>query len=265
MKMAFDIAQGSPFLLHALLAFSACHLSHMHPTSSKYQHLAVDLQTRAVTLFNISGPEITPENCVPMLLFSTIMGQHLFADLLRPRDFNGLGSFIQRFGNCLALQKGISVIFLSARPVLMASPIEKVLTAGIEAQRREPTGNDCAELATLIRDSPNLTSAEKDAFVHAMCILQLGFDDISREPHVPTNLCYKLVVGMKPELRLSLEKMQPEALVFLAYYGLLLHYCRKAWLVGTAGAYIIGMVIDYLGSDWASWLEYPRKRMLEDC
>ena len=92
MSTAFQIAEAFPFLLYELLAFSACHLSHLYPASSKYRHLAVDLQTRAVALFNMSGPDITPENCVAMLLFSTIMGQHLFADLLRPRDFNGLAS-----------------------------------------------------------------------------------------------------------------------------------------------------------------------------
>ncbi|KAK0390554.1 hypothetical protein NLU13_0058 [Sarocladium strictum] len=262
MRLAFDIAHQYPYLLHELLAFSACHLAAYHPNVSRYHHLAFDLQTRAVALFNASGQDITPENCVPVLLFSTIIGQHLFADSLRPRDFAGLGSFIQRFTHCLAVQRGIGIIYQAAAPVLMASPLERYLTAGIEAQLQEPIGNDCAELSAMIYDSPRLTAADKEACIRATVILQLGFDAMALRPDEPTHLCFKWVIGVQPALKVLLQTMQPDAMVLLAYYGLLLHMCRNAWPVGTAGAYVIGMVTEHLGRDYP-WLAYPRRRMAE--
>lgn len=262
LKLAFDIAHQFPYLLHELLAFSACHLATRYPHIPRYHSLASDLQTRAVALFNASGQDITPDNCVAVLLFSTIVGQHLFADSLRPRDFAGLPAFIQRFTHCLAVQRGIFTIYQAASPVLLASPLEKFLTAGIESQRVEPVGSDCAELTAMIYESPRLTPTDKEACIRASVILQLGFDAIALAPEEPTHLCFKWVIGVRPALKALLEAMQPDAMVILAYYGLLLHMNRGAWPVGTAGAYIIGMVTDFLGRD-CPWLAYPRRRMAE--
>jgi hypothetical protein len=263
MRLAFDIAHRFPYLLHELLAFSACHLATLHPDVPRYHNLAFDLQTRAVALFNASGQDITPENCVAVLLFSVLLGQHLFADSLRPRDFAGLSSFIQRFTHSLAVQRGIGIIYQAAAPVLMASPLEKYLSAGIESQRKEPVGSDCAELTAMIYESPRLTAADKEACIHATVILQLGFDAMALVPDEPTHLCFKWVIGVRPALRALLEAMQPDAMVVLAYYGLLLHLNRRAWAVGSAGAYIIGMVTQHLGRD-CPWLAYPRQRMAEN-
>ena len=58
-----------------------------------------------------------------------------------------------------------------------------------------------------------------------------------------------------------LAAMRPEALVVLAYYALLLHYGRGMWQVGDAGAYILGMIVDYLQPEWRRWLEYPGERI----
>lgn len=50
---------------------------------------------------------------------------------------------------------------------------------------------------------------------------------------------------------------KPEALIIIAYLAPLLHRRRQNWLVGNAGEVLINAILDYLGPDWAVWLQAP--------
>ncbi len=60
-----------------------------------------------------------------------------------------------------------------------------------------------------------------------------------------------------------LARRQPEALVVLAYYAVVLHRAREHWIVRDVGEALIRAVGSYLGRYWADWLDWPC-RMLEE-
>lgn len=86
-SLAFNACLQAPYLFHQVLAFSARHLAFLHPErSASYLHQAIALQTRAVSIFNATSPEVDQSNCVAILLFSSVLGHHILADTLTKRD-----------------------------------------------------------------------------------------------------------------------------------------------------------------------------------
>jgi hypothetical protein len=68
---------------------------------------------------------------------------------------------------------------------------------------------------------------------------------------------------LRPEVTAMLARKQPEALILLSYYAVLLHRGKTLWQVGNAGKYIFDLVAQYLGKEWDQWLRYPRGCMID--
>lgn len=68
-------------------------------------------------------------------------------------------------------------------------------------------------------------------------------------------------VLVSPEYIDLLLQRRPEALVILAHYAILLHYCRDSWMFGDGGRFLIESIRDFLGPDWTEWLEWPIKAL----
>ncbi|KAH7076294.1 hypothetical protein FB567DRAFT_157700 [Paraphoma chrysanthemicola] len=255
-------ALKAPYLMHELLAFSAQHLAFIHPEKSKhYLHQAMVLQTRAVSLFNSSWTHVNDSNCVAVLLFSSVLGHHLLAETLHGRHADGLDGFISRYIQCIEMHRGIYTIATSAWPLLMSSEIEPILTRSANFTSREPTGNDCAELKKLIESTTSLSWEEKLSCQRAIDYLQVGFDAVAETGEAVVHrhqMIYSWTLLVKPELTRLLAKKQPEALVILAYYAVLLHHGRSQWQVGKTGESVFGLIENHLGSAGDDWLRIPR-------
>ena len=107
-----------PFLLHQLLAYSARHLASLHPEhSASYLHQAVALQTRGISLFNDAWTKVNRtvdmNNCVPIILFASILGHHVLADTLVKREPT-LDAFLEHYIQCLITNRGMYDIARSA-------------------------------------------------------------------------------------------------------------------------------------------------------
>ncbi|RDW67570.1 hypothetical protein BP6252_08966 [Coleophoma cylindrospora] len=258
----------SPYLLYQLLAFSARHLAFLHPESSaSYHYQAAALQTRAVSLFNAAWTEVNQSNCVPILLFSTILGHHFLADTLAQRDPGGLEGFITHYIQCVEMHRGIYAIAQTAWPLLMESKLEQILSWSSAFNTRPPKGSHCQRIRELIDSSDTLSETDKEAFRQAIQYLQLGFDVVLAAKEEPGNryqMIFKWTLLAPPEFTGLLAAKRPEVLVLLAYYALLLHHGRSMWQIGDAGVYILGLIVDYLGPGWDYWLEYPRQMIAKD-
>jgi hypothetical protein len=259
-------AQRAPYLMHAILAFSAQHLAYLHPGGSKhYLSQAVSLQTRAITLFNTAWTDVDASNCVAILLFSSILGHHLLAETLTKRDSDDLDAFIERYVQCVNMQRGIYVIAESAWPLLMETELEPILSMSHYFTSRDPVGNECWSLHDLIDGSHCLSDEEEDATRTAIKYMQIGFDasEAEMEPsHNRHQMIYSWTMLLRPDFTTMLVRRQPEALILLAYYAVLLHRGKTLWQVGDAGTYIFKLVAQYLGKGWDQWLGYPRECIL---
>ncbi|KAF4780470.1 Upc2 protein [Colletotrichum scovillei] len=56
-----------------------------------------------------------------------------------------------------------------------------------------------------------------------------------------------------------LDQRRPEALVVLAYWGVLMHKARDCWAFGTAGQNLVRSIAAHLGSYWGELLAWPKE------
>lgn len=259
----------APYLLHQMLAFCARHLAVIHPERSTHHlHQAFGLQTRAVSLFNSTKRHVDVSNCVPILLFSVTLGHHLLADALASRDPGGLDDFLSQYVQCVDMNRSIYNVVISAWPLLVDSELEPVLSWSRRQSGKDPVGNHCDPVLQLIRDSNSLNDTEKDVCREATEYLQVGFDAMVLEKEGEESNRYRMIFQWtmlsSPEFTKLLTAKQPEALILLGYYALLLHYGRNLWQVRDTGAYLLGLIVEHLSPEWHFWLGYPRKMLRYD-
>lgn len=264
-SVVLRIGLQQPYLMHQLLAFSAYHLSVLHPhKSASYAHLAVDLQTRAIALFNTArNTGVDKDNCVPALLFSSVLGHHLLAEMLANREHGNLTSFVDQYVRSLELQRGVSAVAHSSWRLLMQSELEPLLAASMKFTLQSPWGHHCHLLKDLVEASVGLEESEREACRQAIRYLQIGFDAAEAGADV-NQMIFHWGMLSPPTFSELLKAHRFEALVILSYYALLLHRGRTMWQIGDSGPYILGMLADYLGPASQKWIEYPVRMMEKD-
>ncbi|KFY00151.1 hypothetical protein O988_03488 [Pseudogymnoascus sp. VKM F-3808] len=262
-SIALKLSLKSPYLLHQLLAFSARHLAFLHPELSKsYLHQAFTLQTRAVSLFNSAWTEVDQSNCVEVLLFSSILGHHVLTDTLAKRDEGGLVAFMEHYIQCVEVHRGIYTIARTVWPLLMDSELEPILSLTADFTSRQPKGNHCQQIRKLVDSSGGLAGEAKEACRQAIDYLQVGFDAVVADEEtqgVRHQMIFSWTLLVPAELTNLFATKRPEVLVILAYYAVLLHHGRNMWQVGDSGAYILSIIVDYLGPEWDKWLKLPQE------
>ncbi|KXX79199.1 Sterol uptake control protein 2 [Madurella mycetomatis] len=289
-SFALQTAFAHPYLLHALLAFSARHLAALTPPEAtpsqrrrrdEHLHLAVSLQTRAVSLFNATALQggdkaaVDRTNCVAVLLFSSVLGHHLFADTLLARGSlggdgdggEGLDSFLHRYVQCMEMHRGVYAVAAAAWPLLMATEVGPTIRASASFTSRPPAGRDCDGLREVVEGAAGMSWEEREACRRAIRHLQVGFDAVAETERDVTyrfQMIFLWTMLASVEFGRLLSAKRPEALLLLGHYALLLHYGREMWQVGDAGRYVLEMVLGELGPEWHRWLEVPRQTIARD-
>lgn len=272
-SFALNIGLSWPYLLYQLLAFSARHLAYLHPPrSSAYLNRAVALQTRAISLFKtLWTGDIDTSNCTAILLFSSILGHHLLADMLSKRHSKGLEEFLPEYLQCLDLHKGIYTIAKTAWPMLMETELGPILADSSRFTSQTPAlGRHCRSLVELVDP---LGVEERDACREAIRYLQIGLDAMGpserddvevgcRERNVEMTVLWPMLIP--PKFKTLLAAKRPEALILQGHYALLLHYARDMWQVSDAGSYMLRIIADYLGESWNHWLQGPLEVLAQD-
>ncbi len=265
-EMIFKAGLDAPYLMHQVMALSARHLSVVKADRSDfYMHLAVQLQTRAVSMFNETAIEVNESNCMAMLIFSSLLGRHLLIDVLARRD-SDFETFLDKYTECIKLHKGIREIAASAWPYLIETELSPYLAWGRELWHTVPKGSDTDDVQSLISSSTGLDDAEKALCIDAIHQLQIGLDEAT-EPSSGKRgiqMIFNWVVAFRPELTDLLIQRSPEALVVLAFYALLLHHERERWQVRDAGGYLLHAVSRSLGPGWGQWLARPTEKILQN-
>ncbi|KAK3362312.1 hypothetical protein B0T25DRAFT_3238 [Lasiosphaeria hispida] len=268
-RLLYKSALEAPYLLYEMLAVSARRLSVLSPEKSEtYLQLSVSLQTKAVSLFNetVATAAVDNCNCVPMMLFSAILNRHLLANLLARRE-QDLAVFLSHYTEYVGLGGGIKAITHSAWPVLLDSEMKDFLIWAACISRSTPVGNQCDPLRQLLSKAGGLDEPTKGACELAIHFLQVGFDimlakDVQNRRYM---MPFAWSVIVPQDFTDLLEQRRPEALVILAYFGLLLHYSRHLWQIGgDSGSYIVTMIAQYLGPGWEDYISWPLSMIAAD-
>lgn len=265
LTLALSTNLKSPILMHQLLAFSSRHLAYLHPERfTFYDHQAVALQTKAISLFNttFSTRSIDQTNCVPVVLFASILGHHTLTDALAWRHRGGIQPFLHHFVQCISTHRGIHTIATTTWPLLMESSLSPILSLSQAFTSRSPKGQQCTAASSMVLASSTLSAAEKEACLSALRYLQVGFDAATADEGEEQNRHHMVCTWpmlLTPQFTNLLSTLRSEALVVLAHYAEILHYARELWQVRDAGAFILGLILDHLDSTWARWLVRARQ------
>lgn len=258
-------AFSTPYLMHELLAFSARRQSIEFPHDSNAEYWrdqAAVLQTRALGLFN-ARPELTQQNCIPVFLFSGMLGIHLLADTLSHRG-DGLASFVDSFVSYISMHRSLRTLVTGLWPMLVNTELRPILTWSGQATMAASQDMLVSPLLDrLISEANDLPTEAKDACLEAIRNLEWALDETCeseqrRQKRVQMLFTWPLTV---PEPYLELLNMRrPEALVILERYAALLCHCRDLWMVGDAGRYLTKLITSSLDG---RWMEYKYEMDLE--
>lgn len=238
-------------------------------TPSGLRNHATELQNRAVASFNKLAPDATnsddPDKAVTRFLFSSILSLHTLAEtllVLRAEDSH-LNNFIDSFADCLNLHRGIRAA--TGKPMYKFLLQTKELSGMLETLNitseidwsQSPQGTECDPLRR-VPESQDLSMATSDIYRAAVHSLQWSFDmynglSVQNAPHAASAFSVTAPAGYADLLR----KCCPEALIILAYYGVLLHRCRQYWVFRDAGARMVIAIANNLGTYWHDALVWP--------
>lgn len=261
MDIALQHAATSPFLLDETLAFTAFYLTALYPGSARHlSQLATQLQTRALASFSHLTEGVPPDDkttAVPRFLFSAILGRHYLADTLANQCEN-FDLFVERIAECFDLNRGIKAVTPQARVFLYESELRPFLDITLDAQSKIVSpGHECDALGHLI-DSCDLSETTIIACRQSISLLQRSFDILHflDEKDYPQSAS---TFSVQADLALvnAIRKHQPEALIILAYYGVLLYQCRTFWPFHRAGGGVVRAIAKYLGNYWQEVLVWP--------
>lgn len=247
--------------MYEILAIAASHLSQLHPTQQKhYQDASTDLQTKALSLFNIDPLDVHAGNCISKFLFSSFLGIHVFFNTISTSSNDA--DLLDKFIAYLDIHRGVRAITATSWQMLKETELEPILQAAeTNIQPRAEEYRECDRLTALL-DSSDLSSPYLEECRNALEHLRglFGSKQCQRDSQ-ELDFVFAWPVIISGEYTKLLLKRQPEALIILAYYAVLLHARRRVWVIGDAGRALIESITMHLGTYWKQWLAWPNEML----
>lgn len=250
------------FLMNELLALSARHLATLEPEKrSLYLNQSKQLQTYALESFTRQQVQATKENCVAVLLFSCMLGTHLLSDIDVADDNQDI---LERFLHYVQVYRGALVVARSAWKFLLQTEHKELFQTSRMLIRKSGTHEPTTPLTLLIRESLGLDEEQKEGSEAALARLQWVFGAYEENgSETPLAECYTMIFAWPLTISTGfvelLRKRRPEALLVLAHFAVLLHWCRCHWVFGSVGKQLLHGTIAQLGQGWERWLQWPRE------
>jgi hypothetical protein len=272
MHIMVPAALSAPYLMHQMLALAALHLSHKDPARAAFHHAeATTLQIQALTLFDEEMSTPDTQNPEAMLLFASFLSLHALGEAVITSQCNTEG-FLDRFVSYLNLHRGVKAITEQCWENLLQSSLGSVFhrtTQNMDSAAAQPheRANTVEELLSCLLDQSDLSPTSTEACREAVRWLKLTYQidgpADSTEIKQTGNLVWAWPILLSGAFTELLLKRQPEALIILCYYAVLLHQRRGMWLVGNSGRLLIESMAKFLGSYWSHWLKWPNE-MIRD-
>jgi hypothetical protein len=258
-RAVMPVALSAPFVMYQMLALSALHLSHTRTAqASHYREEATFLQTEALSRFNGSWAKITTENCVSILVFSSLLSLHTLGEAVAVSETDA-GGFLNRFVVNLNLHRGVRAVVSESWEMLLQSNISSTFdraerslhTASLQSQ--EQATFVAGRLHNLLNDAsmgPESEQACREAVENLQLVYQseplLG----ETPPEKAPGLIWTWPIVLSGVFTDLLMKRSPEALIILCHYAVLLHRRRHIWLVRNAGQMLISEITRFLSTYW---------------
>lgn len=268
MNLYMQHAWQTPYLMHQVLATSALHLSTTKGQSTRhtYRQQATGLQTRALSLFNQSGTITgrTQKQVIELFLFASLLSVHLLCDpLLHPGS--DLRAFLARFTDALVVCRGVLPVVGENRHLLKNTELGPPLEAARSVfDDYEPRGSECDVLEDLIAE-PKMHEVYHGAVItlRRVFVAQSNANQYTSGSYQQTQAVFAWPFHLSTDFTSRLSTLEPQALITMAHYAILLHRCRRMWHFGNGGRFLIEHIGQELGAEWDEWLRLPRAALTE--
>jgi hypothetical protein len=265
LRFILGVSLSTPYLVDQALALSALHLSHINPgQAEEYAAEAAAFQASALSHLNSSSIEVTEDNCVSLVLFSSLLGIYTLADIVRTSRGNSL-VFLDKYISYLAVHRGVRAVVDGYWDYLLSTKLSPYLQA-VDLEVLDPGSKwmqACDRLHSLI-DSADMGENSALSCRDAIDDLRKVYGLVS-EPRARTaDNIYSWPILLTVDFTSMLSKRRPEALIILAHYAVVLHRGRCSWVVGNSGMMLIEAISAQLGSYWREWLLWPNAELESD-
>ncbi|KAL8777211.1 MAG: hypothetical protein Q9194_002684 [Teloschistes cf. exilis] len=239
------VGMNHHFLLFEILGIAALHLAVSRPDQKKlYYARATELQNNALTGFNNEVIQVDESNCTAILLYSSLLGVHILANRSETADL-GLSEYLDHLLRYIEMTRGVrNLVIADWWRFLQASEIQPLTRLSVNDAK--PPYNiplECQQLGDLIQES-DLSHSSIQAYNQAIDRLFWVYDvaDVPASTHDNIRWVISWPVQLSAEYMMLLNQRRPEALIILAYYGVVLHSYRKSWAIGDCGAHLVNAV-----------------------
>ncbi|VUC32480.1 unnamed protein product [Clonostachys rosea] len=266
LRMMILEAFKTPYVMDEVVAYSAAHESvreqNNRETRQLYATEATRLQTRALTLYNNANPQVSADTCLPMFIFTSLLAHHTLFDILNDSK-KDLGAVIDGLVRSIPVHRGLMAVAEGCWPTFSTELQQQFLQTCL----REPTviniasDDECDSLKIRLQQS-DLSASSIVVHLEAVELLQGLFDDERRASSMKQGNLAPIqdwLVGVSNEFVSCIKQRRPEALVVLAFYGVMLHRAADYWFVGDLGKRLIHLINDQLGPAWEDWLAWPNE------
>ncbi|KAJ6030984.1 hypothetical protein N7540_001716 [Penicillium herquei] len=222
------------------------------------------MQQHALSIFNALKPEVNVDSCIPIFLFSSLLGVHMLCDTLAFRS-GSFDTFLDNFTQYIRLHQGVRAVTNGRWEFLRQTelaPLLNVANSFSQARASIEISNEFQRLIMLV-ESAELGESVTKTYHHAIMSLQ-GVTAAAMSHSEPSGnmhaiIAWPVIVGA--DFIDLLSSRRPEGLVILAHYAVLLHMRRDSWIAGDGGRYLIESISDFLGPAWETWLRWPKENL----
>lgn len=258
------------FLLRGILAVSAYHMgAHRPERKAELDLVASNHQTLALTSFQETLADVDESNCHALFAFSCLIIVMSFASnsKAKPSDFNT--EVLQWF----YLMRGASIVLHMHSEAIKSSFLKPLLDEMAHTETKAAhTIPDADRITDLFRIC-GVSSHEREtsqAYTMAISSLLSTFTQTSicKSRGEGTVLAgFVWPIQLPPKFVDLLSEKQPEALVILAYYCVIVHWGEngghlgehEVWFLKGWGRYMFETVKDLLPESWHEHLTWPNE------
>lgn len=249
-----------------LLALSALQRSLQNSSgSTNYHLLSMQLQGRALSLHNDSAMDSSAHGILPRFIFSMLLGYSLLYDTLSSPQ-KDLSIFIEKLGDYLRLIQLGKTMARDHWTTLRMSEIRYIYFAvGLDPEHSDfissEAEDDLKTVDSMLTHS-DMEQTRLDSCQKTVISLKRAYTLYQKHlqhKQLRTQAGATFLVYTPLAFVDALKESQPEALVILAHYGVLLYKCRDFWVVGDAGKQLIRLIAPKLSPRWDYFMELPKE------
>ena len=263
-KLAPQEAFSHDFLMRGIFAISALHLAWLRPDQHEhYTHIAVKQQDAALRSFrSLMSSKMDPSNCDAFFALSSLIVVYGFES---PKASDSLGMFNYNGDDSdewLPLIRGVNSVLVSVWPWIKNGRLSGLL----HDHQQEPPKT---ELPTVLDEQlehlehlcGNTFGGQEatDAYKSAIASLRNSFVRMNNRPpyECEISIAFLWPVMIPQEFVAKLNAREPEALIILAHYCVILHHLDSYWWMNGWAMHIINNIHHELDNDWRYWIEWP--------